>query len=93
METKKANPMSQLITIGHTITFPTLRDYIITHRIDSGDSIVVNPHDYEGLVHEVKHSPDGMAGMPIKVMGVLVTQDTTDTIPVGKMQVVKNEAF
>lgn len=83
--------MSTLVTIGHTITFPTLRDYIITHRIDSGDSIVVSPQDYEGLVHEVKQSGDGVAGLPIKVMGVLVTQDATDTIPVGKLQVIKNE--
>ncbi len=83
--------MSTLVTIGHSITFPVLRDYIITHRIDAGDSIVVHPNDYENLVLEVKHSDAGAAGLPIDVLGVRITHDGTDTIPIGKMQVVKNE--
>jgi len=83
--------MSTLVTIGHAVTFPALRDYIITHRIDSGDSIVVHPNDYENLVREVKHSESGLAGLPVEVLGVLITHDGTDTIPIGKMQVVKNE--
>lgn len=83
--------MSTLYTIGHKITFPTLRDYLITHKVDSGDAIVVNPHDYEGLVHEIKHSGEGTPGLPFSVMGVLITQDPTDTIPIGKLQVVKND--
>lgn len=83
--------MSTLITIGHAVTFPTLRDYIMSHRIDAGDSIVVHPNDYENLVREVKQSESGLAGLPIEVLGVLITHDGADTVPIGKIQVIKNE--
>lgn len=83
--------MSEFVVIGHKITFPALRDYVLSHKIDSGDAIVLNAHDYENLVHEMKDSDEGTPGLPVNFMGVLLTQDATDTVPIGKLQVVKND--
>ena len=83
--------MSQSIFIGKQISLPALRDYIITHTIDAGDTLVLNPHDYKLIIEELKHSEDGLPDFPLTMLGVIVTQDSTDTVPIGKLQIVKND--
>ena len=83
--------MSQFITIAKQITLPLLRDYIITHKIDKGDSIVLNPIDLKELFEEIKRSGEDTPDIPIEMLGVIITQDATDAIPIGKIQIVKNE--
>lgn len=83
--------MSQFISIGHAISVPSLRDYIIAHRIDEGDSIVVSPSDYQHIIDDAKATNDTVPDFPIKVMGVIIVKDSTDEVPVGKIQIVKNE--
>jgi len=83
--------MSQFITIGKKITLPLLRDYIITHKVDQGDSIILNLHDLKELYHEIKLSGETSPDIPLTLLGVVITQDATDAIPTGKLQIVKNE--
>lgn len=78
-------------TFIHKISVASIRDYIITHRVDQGDTIVLNPHDFEQLIHDIKSSSDEMPDIPLKLLGVIITQDSTDAIPIGKVQIVKNE--
>lgn len=84
--------MSQF-TIIHKINVAGIRDYLITHRVDQGDTIVLNPQDFEHLFHDVKNSSDEIPDIPLKILGVIITQDSTDTVPIGKVQIVKNEKF
>lgn len=70
-----------------------IRDYIITHRIDQGDSLVLNPHDFEQLIQDIKASSDGIPDIPITILNVIITQDSTDTVPIGKVHIAKNEKF
>ncbi len=83
--------MSEFVVIGHRITFAALRDYVLSHKIDAGDAILVHAHDYENLLEEVKNSGDGTPQLTLEIMGVLVTRDAADNVPVGKVQVVKND--
>lgn len=83
--------MSGYINIGKRITLPLLRDYIITHKIDQGDTIVLNLHDLKTLVQEAKASEETLPDFPLTMLGVILTQDPTDAVPIGKIQIVKNE--
>ena len=83
--------MSEYLFIGDKINVPALRDYFISHRIDAGDSVVINRHDYHELIEEIKASGDGFPDIPLKVLGVIITPDPTDSVPIGKVQIVKND--
>lgn len=75
----------------HQMSVAGLRDYIITHRIDQGDSLVLNAHDFEHLVQDMRQSSDEVPDFPIQILNVIITKDTTDSVPAGKVQIVKNE--
>jgi len=83
--------MSEYISIGTKITFPLLRDYVITHKVNEGDIIVLNPKDFEEIVHEIKTTGDGMPDIPLQVLGVNINRDQNLNVPVGKIQVVNAE--
>ncbi|WP_298154851.1 hypothetical protein [Flavobacterium sp.] len=83
--------MSAFISIGHRITVASLRDFIITHTLNAGDSLVVSSQDFQELVHEIKSSSEGIPDIPFNLLGVNILQDPTDAVPVGKLQIVKNE--
>jgi len=83
--------MSNFISIGKTITIPLLRDYIITHKVNPGDHIVLNLHDLKELHHEMKQSSETVPDIPLNLLGVIITQDAADVVPIGKFQIVKNE--
>ena len=83
--------MSEYIFIGTKITFPLLRDYIITHKVNQGDIVILNPMDFEELIEEMRNTGDGVPDIPIKVLGVLINQDHNLNVPVGKIQIVNAE--
>ena len=83
--------MSQYTTIGHSISLPALRDYIITHKVDQGDSIVLSAQDFKEIVEEIKTSGEGLPDFPVTLLGVIITKDTTDSVPIGKVHIVKND--
>lgn len=83
--------MSEYIFIGNEISVYALRDYIMRHKVDAGDLLVLNAHDYDALIHEMKASAEGLPDIPVKILEVIISKDTTDAIPVGKLQIVKNE--
>ncbi|MBF0693642.1 MAG: hypothetical protein IR153_01125 [Flavobacterium sp.] len=85
--------MSEQIIIGSDISFHSLRDYIFDHKINRGDSIVLNPQNYEQILDQIRNSPDHEIDIPLNVFGVLLVKDTTDTVENGKIQIVKNETF
>lgn len=81
--------MSQQFFIGNTISFKSIRDYIFDHKVNKGDSIVLNPMNYKSIIEEIKHSGEETIEIPINVFGVLLIQD--DNVELGKIQIVKNE--
>lgn len=83
--------MSEYIFIGTKITIPLLRDYIITHKVNPGDYIILNPKDFEEIIHEVQNSGEGMPDIPFKILGVLINQDQNLNVPFGKIQIVNSE--
>ena len=82
--------MSQQITLGKEISVRLLRDYIIEHKINPGDSIVVNPLNFEHLIEEARKSPEGIT-IPLKLLGIIIAKDNTASVDIGKIQIVKNE--
>ncbi len=83
--------MSEQIFIGSNISFPTIRDYIFDHKINKGDSLVLNPLNYEHILDEIRHSHEGQIPVPVNIFGVLLVKDTTGSVDIGKVQIVKNE--
>ncbi len=83
--------MSEFIFIGNKISVYSLRDYIMRHKIDAGDTLVLNAHDFDTIVHEMKASAEGLHDFPVKLLEVIITKDSTDSVPIGKIQIVKND--
>lgn len=83
--------MSEFIFIGNKISVPSLRDYILSHKVDAGDQLILNTHDYDAIVHEMKMSGEELPDFPLQLLNVILNKDPTDTVPIGKLQIVKNE--
>ncbi len=85
--------MSEQFFIGSNISFQTLRDYIFEHKINKGDSVVLNPLNYEHILDEMRQSLEegGHVPIPVNVFGVLIVKDTTGSVDFGKVQFIKNE--
>jgi len=83
--------MSEFIFIGNAISVYALRDYIMRHKVDATDALILNPHDFDALLQEMKTSSEGLPDFPVTILQVIITKDTTDTVPIGKLQIVKNE--
>lgn len=84
--------MGQQVFIGSDISFKSLRDYIFVHKVNKGDTIAIHPQNYEHILDEIRHSEEPI-DIPINVFGVLLVKDTTDTVELGKVQIIKNEAL
>ena len=82
--------MSEFVVVGHAISIASIRDYLFAKKIDKGDTLVLNPSDYDSIGEEIKNSEEPI-DIPVNVLGVLLVKDTTDTVPVGKVQIVKND--
>lgn len=80
--------MKEQVFIGSKISFKSLRDYIFDHKINKGDSVALNPMNYESILEEIRNSPEEIE-IPINVLGVLLVK--SDAVELGKIQVVKNE--
>ena len=82
--------MGQIVFIGSKISFISLRDYIFDHKVNQGDTVVLHPQNYESILDEIRQSQESIA-IPINIFGILLVKDTTDTVELGKIQIVKNE--
>jgi hypothetical protein len=82
--------MGQQVFIGSEISFKSLRDYIFVHKLEKGDTIAIHPQNYENILEEIKNSEEPI-DIPINVFGILLVKDTTDTVELGKVQIIKNE--
>ena len=82
--------MSEFVTVGHAISIASIRDYLFAKKIDKGDTIVLNPTDYENIADEIKNSEEPI-DIPVNVFGVLLVKDTTGNVPAGKVQIIENE--
>ena len=85
---RKSTTMSKQIFIGSAISFKSLRDYIFDHKINKGDSIVLNPMNYQAIIEEIKKSDEEIE-IPINIFGILLVQH--DSVELGKIQIVKDE--
>ncbi len=83
--------MSQYTFIGEKLSMAALRAYIITHKVNEGDSLVLNSYDYRALIEEVKAVNDEFPDLPLELLGVIIAKDSTDSVPIGKVQIVNSE--
>lgn len=82
--------MSEFVIIGDHISIATIRGYLFSKKIDQGDSLVLNAVDFEHILDEIRHSGEPI-DIPLNVLGVLLIKDTSGDVPIGKVQIVKNE--
>ncbi|MFD2603507.1 MULTISPECIES: hypothetical protein [Flavobacterium] len=82
--------MSEFVIIGDHISIATIRSYLFAKKIDQGDSLVLNAVDFEHILDEIRHSEESV-DIPLNVLGVLLLKDTSGDIPIGKVQILKNE--
>ncbi|MXN90246.1 hypothetical protein GR160_03320 [Flavobacterium sp. Sd200] len=82
--------MSEFVVIGQAISVASIRDYLFAKKIDKGDSIVLNPTDYEHILDEIRNSDEAI-DIPLNVLGVLLIKDTSGNVPVGKIQIVEDD--
>lgn len=89
VETKRTI-MPEYVVIGSKINTASIRDFLFAKRIDKGDSLVLNPMDYEQLLEEIKQSEEPIP-IPLNVLDVLILKDTSGDVPVGKVQIVEDD--
>ena len=82
--------MSEYVVIGSKITTASIRDFLFAKRIDKGDSLVLNPQDFEHLGEEMKNSGEPIP-VPLNVLGVRILKDPSGDVPVGKVQIVGDD--
>lgn len=82
--------MSEFVVIGDHISIAAIRSYLFAKKIDQGDSLVLNIQDFEHILEEIRHSGEPV-DIPLNVLGVLLIKDASGDVPVGKVQIVKNE--
>lgn len=82
--------MSEFVVLGNTITVAAIRSYLFAKKIDKGDSLVINPMDYENILDEIRNSDEPL-DIPLNILGVLLIKDTTGNVPLGKVQIIENE--
>jgi hypothetical protein len=82
--------MPEFVVIGNEISIASIRSYLFTKKIDKGDSLVLNPMDYEKILEEIKNS-DEPIDIPVNVLGVLLIKDTSGEVPNGKVQIVEDD--
>jgi len=82
--------MGQQVFIGSEISFRSLRNYIFDHKLEKGDTIAIHPQNYEHILEEIKNSEEPI-DIPINVFGILLVKDTTDSVELGKVEIIKNE--
>jgi hypothetical protein len=82
--------MSEFVVVGDHITVASIRSYLFAKKIDKGDTLVLNPMDFEHLIGDIKESGEAI-DIPLNVLGVLLVKDASGEVPVGKLQIVKNE--
>lgn len=82
--------MSEFVVIGNHISTAAIRDYLFAKKIDRGDSLVLNIQDFEHILDEIRQSEEPV-DIPLNVLGVLLIKDTSGDVPVGKVQIVKND--
>jgi hypothetical protein len=82
--------MAEYITLGKVST-AAIRNFLMEKRVEKGDTLVISLMDYDHLIEDIKAS-DEPIDIPLKLFGVRIIKDTSGDIPVGKIQIVKNES-
>jgi hypothetical protein len=82
--------MSEFVVVGNTISVASIRSYLFAKKIDKGDTLVLNPMDYENIIDEIRNS-DEPVDIPLNVLGVLLVKDTSGEVPLGKVQIVEDD--
>lgn len=82
--------MPEFVVVGNPISIASIRDYLFAKKIDRGDSLVLNPMDFEHILDEIRNSGDPV-DIPLNVLGVLLIKDTTGEVPNGKVQIVEDD--
>ncbi|MEL1244499.1 hypothetical protein AAEO56_09520 [Flavobacterium sp. DGU11] len=82
--------MSEFVVIGNEISIASIRSFLFAKKIDNGDSLVLNPMDYENITEEIKNSEEPI-DIPLNVLGVRIIKDTSGEVPNGKVQIVEDD--
>lgn len=82
--------MAEFVVIGNEISIASIRSFLFAKKIDKGDSLVLNPMDYENITEEIKNSEEPI-DIPLNVLGVRIVKDTSGEVPNGKVQIVEDD--
>ncbi|AWH85937.1 hypothetical protein HYN59_12835 [Flavobacterium album] len=82
--------MAEFVVIGNEISIAAIRSFLFAKKIDKGDSLVLNPMDYENILEEIKNSEEPI-DIPLNVLGVRILKDTSGEVPNGKVQIVEDD--
>lgn len=80
--------MAEYVALGERVSIASIRNYLFEKKIDRGDTLVLSNLDYSHVVEEIKHSEETI-DIPLNVLGVMLVK--SEDVPVGKVQIVKNE--
>lgn len=80
--------MAEYVALGERVSVASIRNYLFEKKIDKGDTLVLSNLDYSHVIEEIKHSEETI-DIPLNVLGVLLVK--SEDVPVGKVQIVKNE--
>jgi hypothetical protein len=80
-------------TIHHlgVIRIKSLRDYILDNSLGEDDTITLNQRDFDALALEYRRTYNEGIDVPFNLLRVLIKEDESLRVHVGKIKVIKND--
>lgn len=78
-------------SLGTDISVAAIRDYLFAKNVQKGDTIVLNPVDFDKITDEYKSNGETIE-IPFSILGVRIVKDTADEVPAGKLHILKNDS-
>ena len=75
------------------ITIKSIRDYILDASITDEDTILLNQVDYDNIILEHRESYNESMTIPFLLLGVLVKEDDTYSVPANRVKVIQNDTY
>lgn len=81
------------LSIHHigVINIKSLRDYILDSSLSEDDTITLNQRDFDALALEYRRTYNEGIDVPFYLLRVLIKEDETIRVHVGKIKVIKND--
>ena len=80
----------ELKYIGQQITIKSLRDFVLDSSLSETDTILLNPENMGNIVLEYRRTYNESISIPYLISGVLIEEDSTDSIPFDRVGIIKD---